>query len=314
MKDLKVVFMGTPEFSVPIIKKLYENTNVVGVVTSPDAYVGRKKVLTPCQVKQFALENNIKVFSPIKIREDNEFLKELNPDIIITCAYGQIVPEEVLNLPRLGCINIHASLLPKYRGGAPIHRAIMNNEKITGITLMYMDKGMDSGDIIVQETVEISFDDTIETLSNKLSLLGAKMIVQYLPNIISGTNNRIKQDINDVSFAKIITRDDEYIDFNDKAVNIYNKFRALFPSPLPYFILDGNEYKIGECSIVEIDGKTNVIVYEDKDSIVIKAEDNGIKITKIKPKGKNMMSIKEFKNGYKKSLVGMEVNSEENRK
>ena len=144
MKDLKVIFMGTPLFSVPILEKLIINTNVVGVVTSPDAYVGRKKILTPCPVKKCALEHGIKVYSPIKIRDDYEFLKELNPDIIITCAYGQIVPKGVLDIPRLGCVNIHASLLPKYRGGAPIHYAIMNGDEYTGITLMYMDVGMDS--------------------------------------------------------------------------------------------------------------------------------------------------------------------------
>lgn len=307
MKKTKVVFMGTPSFSVPILQVLIENTNVIGVVTSPDAFVGRKKILTPCPVKVLALENNIKVYSPIKIREDYDFLKALNPDIIITCAYGQIVPEEVLNIPRLGCVNIHASLLPKYRGGAPIHHAIMNNEKYTGITLMYMDKGMDSGDIITSEKVEITNDDNLETLSNKLSLLGAKMIIENLPSIIDGTNNREKQNEDDVTFAKIITREDEHLDFNDLAINIYNKIRALSPSPLAYFMLDDNEIKIVKGEIVSATGKSATIVEEGKDYFIIMAKDAGIKITMIKPKGKNIMSVRDFKNGYKGSLLNKEI-------
>lgn len=307
MKKTKVVFMGTPSFSVPILQVLIENTNVIGVVTSPDAFVGRKKILTPCPVKVLALENNIKVYSPIKIREDYDFLKALNPDIIITCAYGQIVPEEVLNIPRLGCINIHASLLPKYRGGAPIHHAIMNNEKYTGITLMYMDKGMDSGDIITSEKVEITNDDNLETLSNKLSLLGAKMIIENLPSIIDGTNNREKQNEDEVTFAKIITREDEHLDFNDLAINIYNKIRALSPTPLAYFMLDDNEIKIVKGEIVSATGKSATIVEEGKDYFIIMAKDAGIKITVIKPKGKNIMSVRDFKNGYKSSLLNKEI-------
>ncbi len=307
MKELKVVFMGTPIFSVPILKKLIENTNVIGVVTSPDAFVGRKKVLTPCPVKELALKNNIKVYSPSKIREDYEFLKEINPDIIITCAYGQIVPQEVLDIPRLGCINIHASLLPKYRGGAPIHHAIMNNEKYTGITLMYMDKGMDSGDIIVQEKVEITIDDNLETLSNKLSILGANMIIENLPSIINGTNNREKQNEEEVTFAKIIKREDEHLDFNDLAINVYNKIRALSPLPLAYFILDDTEIKIAKCEIVPAVGQCSTIVKDEKDYLVIMTQDEGIKITMIKPKGKNIMSVKDFKNGYKNSLLGKEA-------
>lgn len=307
MKKTKVVFMGTPSFSVPILQVLIENTNVIGVVTSPDAFVGRKKILTPCPVKVLALENNIKVYSPIKIREDYDFLKALNPDIIITCAYGQIVPEEVLNIPRLGCVNIHASLLPKYRGGAPIHHAIMNNEKYTGITLMYMDKGMDSGDIITSEKVEITNDDNLETLSNKLSLLGAKMIIENLPSIIDGTNNREKQNEDEVTFAKIITREDEHLNFNDLAINIYNKIRALSPSPLAYFMLDDNEIKIVKGEIVLATGKSATIVEEGKDYFIIMAKDAGIKITMIKPKGKNIMSVRDFKNGYKSSLLNKEI-------
>lgn len=307
MKDLKVVFMGTPLFSVPILEKLILNTNVIGVVTSPDAYVGRKKVLTPCPVKECALKNNINVYSPLKIRDDYDFLKELNPDIIITCAYGQIVPKGVLDIPRLGCVNIHASLLPKYRGGAPIHYAIMNGDEYTGITLMYMDVGMDSGDIITSSRVKIEDGDDLESLSNKLSLLGAEMIIDNLPSIIDGTNSRIKQNEEEVTFCPIIKREDEHLNFNDSAVNIYNKVRALHPYPLANFILDDLEIKIDECQIVDGVGIPGTIISEDKRSFTIMAKDKAIMVTRIKPMGKNIMNVSDFKNGYHDVLVGKVV-------
>lgn len=307
MQELKVIFMGTPEFSVPILKALIEYTNVIMVVTSPDAYIGRKKVLTACPVKTLAIENNIPVFSPLHIRKDYETIVDAKPDIIITCAYGQIIPKKLIDLPRLGCINIHASLLPKYRGGAPIHHAIMDNEKETGITIMYMDEGMDSGDIITEEKIMVDLHDNLETLSNKLSNLGTKMIIEQLPLIINGTNKRIKQDLSKVTFAPIIKREDEHIDFSDNAVKIYNKVRALYPHPLANFIIDDIEYKIGECEIVPARGKEKTIISEDKDSFTIMTSDQGIKVLKIKPAGKSLISVHDFKNGYHNSLIGKEI-------
>lgn len=307
MKDIKVLFMGTPVFSVPILKALIDNTNVVGVVTAPDAYVGRKKVLTMCPVKELALSSNIPVHSPSKIREDFNFIKELNPDIIITCAYGQIISEEILNIPKLGCFNLHGSLLPKYRGGAPIHYALINGEEKTGITLMYMDKGMDSGDMIYKEEIIIDNKDNIETLSNKLSLLAANMIIKYLPELINKTNPREKQNIDEVTFAPIIKREDEHLDFSLSAKEVYNKFRALSPNPLPNFYINNIEYKIAECEVVDINGETNKIIEANKNGIIIKCKDKGIKITKIKPIGKNIMEVKDFLNGYHDNIIGEEV-------
>ena len=304
MKDLKVIFMGTPLFSVPILKKLINNTNVIGVVTAPDAYIGRKKILTPCEIKRVAIENNIKVFSPVKLRLEYQDIIDLKPDIIITCAYGQIVPKEVLDAPRLGCINIHASLLPKYRGASPIYSAILNGEKETGITLMYMAEGLDTGDIIKMEKIAIDDYDNMETLSNKLSLLASEMIIEELPNIINGTNKRIKQDDSQSSYVGLIKREDEHLDFNMDVKEVYNKYRALSPNPLANFILDDMEYKIGECKIVNDLGEIGKIIKEDKDSFTIGCINGGLKIIKIKPLGKNLMSVKDFKNGYHNKLVG----------
>ena len=307
MKDLKVVFMGSPLFSVPVLEELNKNVNVVGVVTAPDAYVGRKKVLTMCPVKEKAVGLGLKVYSPIKLRSDFEFIKELNPDMIITCAYGQILSEEILNIPKLGCFNLHGSLLPKYRGGAPIHYALLNGDEKTGITLMYMDKGMDSGDMIAKEEIIIEENDNIESLTNKLSIIASKMIIKYLPSLIDGTNNRVKQDINKVTFSPIITREDEHLDFNVTAKEIFNRYRMLSPNPLPNIKIDDIEYKIAECKIVDASGKVSTVVSKDKNSFTITAKDKGIMVTKIKPIGKNIMNVRDFFNGYHEEIIGKEV-------
>lgn len=307
MKDLKVIFMGSPLFSVPVLEELNKNVNVVGVVTAPDAYVGRKKVLTMCPVKEKAVSLGLKVYSPIKLRNDFEFIKELNPDMIITCAYGQILSEEILNIPKLGCFNLHGSLLPKYRGGAPIHYALLNGDEKTGITLMYMDKGMDSGDMIAKEEIKIEDNDNIESLTNKLSIIASNMIIKYLPNLIDGTNNREKQDNSKVTFSPIITREDEHLDFNLTAKEIYNRYRMLSPNPLPNIKIDDIEYKIAECKIVDASSKVSTVVSKDKNTFTIMAKDKGIMVTKIKPIGKNIMNVRDFFNGYHDEIVGKEV-------
>ena len=307
MKDLRVVFMGSPSFSVPVLEELNKNVNVVGVVTAPDAYVGRKKILTMCPVKEKAVGLGLKVYSPIKLRSDFEFIKELNPDMIITCAYGQILSEEILNIPKLGCFNLHGSLLPKYRGGAPIHYALLNGDEKTGITLMYMDKGMDSGDMIAKEEIKIEDNDNIESLTSKLSIIASKMIIKYLPSLIDGTNNRVNQDINKVTFSPIITREDEHLDFNLTAKEIYNRYRMLSPNPLPNIKIDNIEYKIAECKIVDASGKVSTVVSKDKNSFTIMAKDKGIMVSKIKPIGKNIMNVRDFFNGYHEEIIGKEV-------
>lgn len=307
MKDLNVLFMGSPSFSVPVLEELNKNVNIVGVVTAPDAYVGRKKVLTMCPVKEKAIGLGLKVYSPIKLRNDFEFIKELNPDMIITCAYGQILSEEILNIPKLGCFNLHGSLLPKYRGGAPIHYALLNGDEKTGITLMYMDKGMDSGDMIAKEEIKIEDNDNIESLTNKLSIIASKMIIKYLPSLIDGTNNREKQDSSKVTFSPIITRKDEHLDFNVTAKEIYNRYRMLSPNPLPNIKIDDIEYKIAECKIVDASGKVSTVVSKDKNSFTIMAKDKGIMVTKIKPIGKNIMNVRDFFNGYHEEIIGKEV-------
>ena len=213
MSDKRIVFMGTPEFAVPVLNELIKNYNVVLVVSQPDREKDRKGNLLMTPTKKLAIDYNIDVYQPTKIKEEYEKILNYKPDIIITCAYGQILPNEILNYPKYGCINVHGSLLPKYRGGAPIHHAIINGEKETGITIMYMDSKMDSGDIIYQSKIVIGDNDNLDKIYKEMSFLGARTLLEILPQIFEGTNSRIKQDETLVSFGLNITKEEEKIDF-----------------------------------------------------------------------------------------------------
>lgn len=300
MHNIKVVFMGTPEFSVPVLEGLIENCDVIGVVTQPDKKVGRKQEIKFPPVKEVALKHNIKVLQPEKIKIEYYEILELQPDIIITCAYGQIIPEEILNYPKYGCINVHASLLPKLRGGAPIHKSIIYGYEKTGITIMYMDKKMDSGNIISQE--EIIIEDSFDTgiLHDKLSLIGRDLLLKTLPDIISGNINPIKQIEKDVTYAWNVSKEEEIINFNKTTREVFNQIRGLSPFPGAYGILDDKVIKIYES---RIGNKKNTIpgeiidVYND--GIGISTNDGEIIITKIKPFGKKLMTVKDYLNGIK---------------
>lgn len=312
MKNLKVIFMGTPDFAVPVLKALIENTEVVLVVSQPDSKVGRKQEIVPTPVKVLANQYNIPVFQPIKIKEDYDKIINTDADIIITCAYGQIIPQVILDYPRLGCINVHASLLPKYRGGAPIHHTLINGDKKTGITIMYMDSLMDNGDIISQEEYEILESDNVLTLHQKLADLGARLLIKTLPSIIEGTNERIKQNPDEVTFAYNIKREDERIDFSLNGDKIINKIRGLNPWPLANFLLKGIEFKVIDASFLPKEiSVSSKIVDIDKNKLGISCKDGIIYLKKIKPFGKKEMDIKDFLNGIKKEeYLGKLVNDE----
>ena len=299
MKSTKVIFMGTPEFAVPVLQTLIDNTEVVLVVTQPDKLVGRNKVLTPPPVKQLALENNIEVFQPTKIREDYERITSLNADLIITCAYGQIIPEEILNNPRLGCINVHASLLPRLRGGAPIHHAIIDGEEKTGITIMYMDKKMDTGDIISTVEYKIKDTDNVGPLHDELSKLGSELLLQTLPSIVDGTNNRTPQNHDEATYAWNIKREEEHVTFNRPSKEILNQIRGLNPWPTANAIILDQEVKILEAYIGEKDSKLSpgIVCEINKDNFAITTNDKIIHITKVKPFGKKIMDARDYING-----------------
>lgn len=305
-KDPVIVFMGTPDFAVPILEGLIENYKVRMVVTQPDKPVGRKQILKQTPIKQVADKNNILCLTPIKIKDIIEDINQLKPDIIITCAYGQILPIEMLAIPRLGCINVHASLLPKLRGGAPIHRAIMEGYTETGITVMYMDKGMDTGDIIAKEAIKIMDEDTTSLLHDKLSILGKNLLLKTLPSILNGTNKRYKQNEEEATYGFIITKEDEKIIFSNTARQIINQIRGLNLYPGAYCFLDNKRLKIYEAYRTNntfenaIPGEITAIY---KDGFGIKVLNGEIVVTELALEGKGKTNGISFINGHK-DLVG----------
>lgn len=306
-RPLRIVFMGTPDFSVPILDALIKNYKVKAVVTQPDKQVGRSGKIAKPPVKRLAEEHNIVVIQSNKIREDYNQIIDLDPDLIVTCAYGQILPKELLDYPRLGCINVHASLLPKLRGGAPIHRAVIEGHSKSGVTIMYMAPGMDDGDIISKKEVEITDTDTASTLHDKLSKLGSELLIETLPSIIEGTNERIPQNEREVTFAPIIKPIDEKIDFSKTSREVYNQIRGLNSFPGAYFMLEGKRFKVWESIIVDeyfpnkLDGE---IVKIYKEGIGVKTHNGVIVLTVIQPEGKSRMNAKDYLNGLKETLVG----------
>lgn len=305
MKDKRVVFMGTPDFAVPVLEELIKNTNVVLVVTKPDKPVGRHKEPIYTPVKKVALEYDIEVFQPEKIKSDYEKVLSCNPDIIITCAYGQIIPEILLETPKYKAINVHASLLPKLRGGAPLHKSIIYGENKTGITIMYMSKEMDAGDIIAQESIEITDDDNVGTIHDKLMIIGSSLLIKTLPSIFDGTNKRIKQNEEEVTYAYNVTREEEKIDFNKTNRDVFNQIRGLYPYPVAYTTLNNEVIKITESKLSDDNkGEIGEITKINKEGITVKCKSGSVIITKLKPSGKKEMPAYSFINGYKSPLLG----------
>lgn len=306
MKE-RIVFMGTASFSLAVLQMLLENQyHVVGVVTQPDRYVGRKKVLTMPDVKVEALKYDIPVIQPVRIKEDYQAILDLQPDLIITAAYGQIIPQALLDAPRLGCVNVHASLLPLYRGGAPVHQAIIDGQDKTGVTIMYMVKKMDAGDIISQKETPILQDDTVGILYDRLSDLGAKLLKETLPDILKGTNQRIPQDESLVTYAPTLSREDERIDWNLSAKQVYNKVRGTNPWPGSYTTYQGKTVKIWAGQVHQCENAMKHHAHQDngtivkifKDAIGVKVNDGVYLITELQIEGKKRMSVKDYLNGH----------------
>ncbi|MDD6223809.1 MAG: methionyl-tRNA formyltransferase [bacterium] len=308
MTKLKIVFMGTPQFSIHILQGLINHYEVVGVVTQPDKEVGRKRERKASPVKELALKYNIPVFQPFKIKEEYHDIIPLKPDLIVTCAYGQIIPKDLLDLPKYGCINVHASLLPKLRGGAPIHKAIINNELRTGITIMYMTEKMDAGDIISQIETVINKDDNVGTLHDRLSELGTRLLLDTIPNIVTGNIHPKPQDEKEVTYAWNITREDEKLDFSKSTIDIYNQIRGLNPWPGAYAILDDQVVKIYEARISDSFFTTKQNgeigkVYED--GLGVSTKDGELIITELQFAGKKKMKVKDLFHGKdKESFLG----------
>ncbi|MEK5184329.1 methionyl-tRNA formyltransferase [Solibacillus sp. FSL W7-1324] len=299
----KIVFMGTPAFSAPILRMLHEEGyDIAAVVTQPDRPVGRKKVLTPPPVKEEALQLGLPVIQPEKLRGSQELeeILALNADLVVTAAFGQILPKELLDAPRLGCINVHASLLPAYRGGAPIHQAIIDGQATTGVTIMYMAEKLDAGDIISQKEIAIEDTDNTGTMFEKLSAVGRELLKETMPSIINGTNARIPQDESLVTFARNISREQELIDWNNEARALYNQVRGLHPWPVAYTTFEGANFKVwaakvGETSTNAVPGE---VVKIEKDHFEVATGDGGtLALYDVQPAGKKRMTAEEFLRG-----------------
>lgn len=300
---MRVIFMGTPEFAVYSLKALLTQHEVIAVVSQPDKPKGRGKKLAPTPVKEYALEQGIQVYQPEKAR-DPEFvalLKELNPDVIAVTAFGQILPESILNIPQYGCINVHGSLLPKYRGAAPMQWSIINGEKVTGITTMFMAKGMDTGDMLLKTEVPITPEDNFASVHDKMALAGADLLLDTLTSLQAGTVERIPQNHEEATYAAMITKETGHIDWSKSAEEILNLMRGLDPAPGAYAMYEGEPLKLFKGTKTEGDyrhGKCGEVVDSNKKGFVVKCGDGALTITELQATGKKRMPADAYLRGH----------------
>lgn len=299
---MNVCFMGSMNFAVPILEGLHSKYDVKLVITQPDKPVGRKKILTPTPVKEKALELGLQLFQPVRIKNDYKSITDLDLDLIIVAAYGQMIPEVVLDHAKTRAINVHASLLPKYRGGSPMHRAIQYGDDLTGVTIMYMAMKMDAGDILTQKSIPIEEKDNVGTIEQKLGVLGRDLLLDTLDNLKNIEPK--KQDEKLVTFAYNIKPDEERINFNQSAKAIYNHVRGFYPWPLTYCVIDDLKLKLYDVDYLDENYSTNIgeIVKTDKQGVYIQTKNGVIILKDIQLQGKKRMLIKDFMNGVGKSL------------
>ena len=303
--DARIVFMGTPSISAKVLEGLISHGyKVVGVIAQPDRPVGRKKILEPVPTKVVAEKYNIPVYQPVKIRLDFDFVRELNPDVIVTIAYGQIVPQALLDIPKYGAVNLHGSLLPKYRGAAPIQYALMNNDKVSGMTLMRMVKEMDAGEMYDKEEVAISLEDNCTSLFEKMGDAALKLILRALPKYLNGELVGVPQDESLVSFCPTIKPEEEKLDLTKGKEQIFGYIRALSDVPGAYLYLDNEKFKIYKSVIIsnEIKGQVGEIIKADKSGLHIQLVDGVLGLLEVQKEGKKRMDYKSFLNGNQNLL------------
>lgn len=311
--------MGTPAFSVPILEALIDSEyEVIAVVTQPDRPVGRKKTLTASPVKAAAVQHGLPVFQPEKISGSTEMeaLIALEPDLIVTAAFGQFLPQKLLSVPKYGAINVHASLLPKYRGGAPVHYALMKGEKETGVSIMYMEKKMDAGDILSQKSLEITRNDDVGTLFDRLSALGKDLLMETLPKLLAGEITPVKQDEEEVTYSPNIKREEELVDWTKTAAEVDYQVRGMRPWPVAYTLLEGNRLKLWDVTPTEekTTAVPGTIIRIEKEAIFIACGNQTVvKINEVQPAGKSKMTVMAFLSGVGSQLkVGEKVGSNGN--
>ena len=304
---MNVVFMGTPDFAVGCLEVLNKNYNVVGVFTQPDKPQGRKMELKPPAVKVKALELGLQVYQPTTLKTDETFnlLKSLNPELIVVVAYGKILPKNILDLPKFGCINVHASLLPKYRGSAPIQWSIVLGEKTTGVTTMYMDEGVDTGDILLTKEVEILSTDTGGTLFDKLAQVGAELLEETCTLLIKGNLKRIKQDDSLATYAPIIKKEMGFIDFTKPANEVLCLIRGFNPWPCAYFMLLGKRLKVFSAELSNLNGDSGEVLASDRE-LIIACGDKAVKLIDVQLEGSKRMNASDLIRG-KRIEVGTKV-------
>lgn len=299
---MNVIFMGTPEFAVPTLEKLHENGyDIKLVVTQPDKPSGRGKKLKKSEVKEKAEELGLNIFQPDKIKrhENIDVLKSCEPDFIVVVAYGQILSKEILDLPKYGCINVHASLLPKLRGAAPLNWAIINGEKSSGVTTMLMDVGLDTGDMLLKSEIDITEDMNVGELHDALMFQGANLLIETLKGIEKKEINKIKQDDLLSNYAPMLNKENTIINWNDKAEEIHNKIRGLSPWPSAYFMLDDKSVKVYKASYIK--EKSNFepgfVLKANDEGIFVSAGDGVVIIKELQMPGKNKMSVNAYLRG-----------------
>lgn len=299
---MRIVFMGTPEFAVPCLSALVEKHEVLAVFTQPDKPKGRKQILTPPPVKEEALKHNIPVYQPKTLKDGEAFklLSEIKPDVIIVVAYGKILPRNVLDLPKYGCINVHASLLPKYRGAAPIQWSVILGEKETGVTTMQMDDGIDTGDMLKSAALTIGENETADELHDRLSSLGAKLLIETLESVENGTVTRTKQDEGLSNYAPMLSKDISPLDFTCVAQAVHNKVRGLNSWPSATAVMDGKRIKIHKTRLAEGSGKSGEII--SLEPFVVACGYGAVEILELQPEGKKKMTAADFLRGHKAEL------------
>ena len=299
---MRIVFMGTPDYAAVTLQKLIdEKYNIVAVFAQPDKPVGRKQILTPPATKIIAEQNNIPVYQPKTLRDGEAYkiLKELNPDVIVVVAYGKILPKEILELPQYGCINGHASLLPKLRGASPIQWAIVTGETKTGVTTMLMDEGMDTGDILETVITEIGSQETAEELFDRLSVMSADLMVSTLEKAKNGELTPKKQNENDATYAPIIKKEMAHIDFTKTADEICNAVRGYYSWPCAFCFINGKRIKVIEAKKSDLTADKSGMVIENDDKLVISCKDSSVELITVQPEGAKVMSAKVMLNGHK---------------
>ena len=299
---MNVVFMGTPDFAVPSLKAIAQHHNVLAVFTQPDKPVGRKMVMTPPDVKVCAQELSIPVYQPVKLREgDNDkIIRELNPDVIVVVAYGQILPENILNIPKYGCINVHGSLLPKYRGAAPIQWSVLNGDTVTGVTTMYMEKGLDTGDILLKEEYEIGINETAGEVFDNLAMLGGELIIKTLEYAQNGMLKPVKQDDSLSSYAKMLDKSMCKIDFSKTNKEVHNKVRGLCPWPVASTVFNGKVLKIFETRLADGKGKPGEVI--STNPLTVACGEGAVVVNSVQLQGKKRMDSNAFLQGHKISI------------